>query len=359
MNCSRCGRPMNAHAAFCMQCGQTNGARSMAQVPVAARSMPQQTVQFSARAQAASGASARGGVAMALWVVGALACVLAAGVGIQHSGFLPKLREATLGTGQVPAAPVLANGGQARQLASLVAQGSQIPEGGLRLDAEQLPRELLEAAGAGNTPILSATGEPASPLLEATGAQAPPMLHQDAGMPGGIRAYLEHVRRCDAQRSQMAAAQVADSVGLLTELQGAGMSGLFDEDGPPVEHAQPTKRVTDSASGMRGPWEALLRQFNSVQPPAECAPIRSYYDQVIRETGLMILEITHAVNQAANDRQQALRVLMSMQGKSNSRIDRPARETDALIQSLCSKYSTRKWFDISGDIGAGVMGKGF
>ena len=174
-------------------------------------------------------------------------------------------------------------------------------------------------------------------------------------MPESIRAYLEHVRRCESQRSQMAAAQVSDAIGLLTELQGANMPGLFDEDGPPVERMQPAKRVTDSAGSMRGTWEALLRQFNAVQPPAECAAIRSTYDQVIRETGIMILEISHAVSQASNDRQKALNVLMAMQGKSKNRIDRPARETDALIQSLCSKYSTRKWFDISGGIGAGLF----
>lgn len=355
MICNRCGKQMNAQAAFCMQCGNTNGSRPMAHAQVGALPMPTQTVTFSARAQASSASPARGSAAAALWIAGALACVVAAGVGLQQTGALPKLRD-SLGARQAPAlSPVLNTPGSAQPMANLQAQGSQLPEGGLGLDAEQVPRSLLEATGAGSTPLLSATGGAPPPLLEAAGAQSPPVLAQEAGMPGDVRAYLEHVRSCEAQRSQMAASQVADAIGLLTELQGAGMQGLFDEDGPPVERIQPAKRMTDSASGMRGPWEALLRQFNSVQPPVECAPIRSYYDQVVRETGIMILEITHAVNQAANDRQKALSVLMSMQGKSTSRIDRPARETDALIQSLCSKYNTRKWFDISGDVGAGAF----
>jgi hypothetical protein len=78
---------------------------------------------------------------------------------------------------------------------------------------------------------------------------------------------------------------------------------------------------------------------------------------VLNNTGAMMLEINDAVRSAANNRQRALQVLMGMQGQSTSRIDAPAKQSDGLVDGVCRKYITRKWFDIKGDIGGDVMSK--
>ncbi|MCB8932954.1 MAG: hypothetical protein M9921_07860 [Fimbriimonadaceae bacterium] len=360
MKCTRCGSNLNAGAPFCVQCGTMAGGPRTAMGPSAAMAMPAPYVGGPVGVRTGR----RGGAVAAIWIVGALALVFAAGAGLQSAGLLQPLGNAGLGVAPAnrPVAPSMtqtgASGGDA-----LSAAGAALPDGPLRLAAGTDPSDLLQTEGGGSVPpVFEAQGASGPPMLQAQGSGGPPMLSQDQpGMPETIRNYLEHVRRCENQRMQMAASQVAEAVGMLTDLQsGANLQGLFDEDGPQVENTPPpTRRVTDRAGAMRGTWESLVRTFNSVQPPAECAAIRSYYDQVIRETAIMISEITNAVNQAANDRQRALQALMSLQGRSSSRIDRPARETDALVQSLCDKYQTRKWFDITADVGGGLLSKGF
>ncbi len=362
MNCNRCGRPMNAQAAFCMQCGNVNGARGVPGAQAMAMPMPQRTVTFSARAQGSSASGSRGGAAVALWIVGALACVFAVGLGAQRSGLLPSLpgREASFGATPSQGVPGLNAARGANAVNAFGAQGASGTAPSL-LIGESGPRNVLDAMGSGEAPpVLAAEGGTPPPMLQAQGSTGPPSLNQESGMPAAIRDYLEHVRRCEGRRTSMASAQVADAVGMLTDLQGANMAGLFDEDGPPVEKMpSPTGKVMDSARAMRANWDDLLRTFDSVSAPAECAPIKSYFDRVIRETGLMMLEITDAVQRSGSDRQQALRVLIGMQGKSASRIDRPAREADALVEGVCARYNTRKWFDITSDVGGGVLGKGF
>lgn len=352
---------MNAQAAFCMQCGQVNGARAQGAPQAAAMPMPQRTVTFSARAQGMSPAGSRGGAAIALWIVGALACVLAVGVGAQRSGLLPNLpgQKASLGAKPASQMPGLNAEGNAALANALQAQGSAGQTPGLMLAGETQPRNILDAQGAGEVPpMLSAEGGAPPPMLQAEGSAGSPTLNQEAGMPDSIRAYLEHVQRCESRRTAMASSQVADAVGMLTDLQGANTQGLFDEDGPPVETMpSPTGKVIDSARNMRANWDGLLRTFDSVPAPAECAAIKSYFDRVIRETGLMMFEITDAVQRAGSDRQQALRALMGMQGKSATRIDRPAREADALVAGVCNRYNTRKWFDITSDVGGGMLGR--
>lgn len=360
MKCTRCGSNLNAGAPFCLQCGTMAAGPRSAAAPVGALAVPQ---TFARPVHAAAGR--RGGMAAALWILGALAVVVAAGTGLHSAGLLPPLRPAAVGVsgGQAPEAPLMTRNGVPRDAGALQAAGAALPEGALRLAAGSDPHGLLEAQGTGGQPpVLQTQGETPPPMLRADGAGSPPSLARDeAGMPDALRNYLEHVRRCENQRMQMAAAQVAEAVGLLTDLQsGAGAQGLFDDEGPRVENTPPpTRRVTDQAGAMRGTWEGLVRAFNSVPPPYECTAIRATYDQVLRETAIMISEITRAVDQAANDRQRALQALMSLQGRSGSRIDRPARETDAQIQGLCDRYRTRKWFEITADVGGGMLGRGF
>lgn len=370
MKCSRCGSSMNAAAPFCTQCGQMSGVRAGGaggprgvagghQGLAPSSAMAMQPV-FASRATSTRPAR-RGGAVAAIWILGAVCAVLAAGAGLQSAGLLPSLPGTAAGLGQAgtSSAPSMTRQGLSQGDTTLNAAGALLPDGALRLAADADLNSTLGAQGGGTPPVLDAQGQSTPPMLNAEGSQGPPLLSSEQpGMPEGVRGYLEHVRRCENQRMQMAASQVAEAVGMLTDLQsGANIQGLFDEEGPQVEGNQPTRRVTESAGAMRGGWEGLVRSFNSVPPPAECAAIRSYYDQVIRETGIMILEITNAVEQASNDRQQALRVLMGLQGRSSSRIDRPARETDALIQSLCDHYRTRKWFAITADVGGGLLSK--
>ncbi|MCB8932962.1 MAG: PepSY-associated TM helix domain-containing protein [Fimbriimonadaceae bacterium] len=303
MVCPHCGQAVNGQGRFCMHCGGALGAPASNSPPPSGGGAP------SFGAEAARQKRSMRWIA-ALAIVGSLA---AAYIGLRASG-------------------------------------------ALRIGASTPEAPTLEAQGSVQAPA----------ILRTEGTTPPPALNKPGErivMPPEIRDWLEHLRRTEEKRMRLAEDQMAELMVSLTLLQGGdpltNLGDLLDPDAPTYPEQDPpsVKRTTEDAQKHSRAWAELTQFFNSVPPPAECVPIRNEYDQVVRETGLMMTDIMGLVQGSTANPQTALASLMRMRGRSKERIDQPAIETDSLVQEICNKYNTRKWFDVKGDVGGGMLGK--
>jgi hypothetical protein len=248
-------------------------------------------------------------------------------------------------------------------LAGIVIVGAAIfglsAAGILRLPGQRVAANTLQAQGE----------QPNVPILPARGSTGPPTLQDPAlkpVMPADVRLWLEHLERIERKRVEMSEEQLASAISMMATLQLGGsmseidalLSGEGGFDDPTAKPPTIAQAESDLAE-MRQKWAALTAEFNSVQTPPECVPIRNEYDEVVRETGAMLMDILHAIGGAGTDRDGALKTLLGMRGKSDKRIGEPAVKSDDLVQAICDKYQTRKWFEIARDVGGGGMMKGF
>lgn len=240
-------------------------------------------------------------------------------------------------------------------LAVLALFGGLFASGALRFGARQEPTAVLQTTGKAAPPALAVTGKAPPPQLQAQGKKI--------YMPDDVRAWLEHLERIEKRRMDMSHEQVAKAMEMLVALQAGGtmemLNGLLEEaaGGEEVKTPGPVKETMGAAQSIRDKWQRLTADFNSVQPPAECVPVRNEYDVTLRETGAMIGDIIGAVEGATDNRESALASLMKMRGKSSG-IDKSAIKTDDLVQGICDKYETRKWFKVTADVGGGLLSRG-
>lgn len=220
----------------------------------------------------------------------------------------------------------------------------------------------LQSVGPQSTPTLEARGsEPqTAPTMQAADSTPTPTLEAGNGMPDNVRRWLEHLQKIEQARVALAANQLTDGVRTLATLRAGDLNHAMDEDGTDQaaekrQHDERAQKVGGDMGTMRQAWQTLLSAFDSVPAPAECVGIKANYDQVIGQTGTMILEIVAQIKSASNDPQGALAALTAMQGTSKSKIDVPARAADEGVGNVCKRYDVVKWFDIQGDVGSGVM----
>jgi hypothetical protein len=179
-------------------------------------------------------------------------------------------------------------------------------------------------------------------------------------MPPGVLDWLKHLERTEKKRHQLATEQIAALLAQMAMLSGIGATeavaqSLLDDPEKAFEET-PATEVQDQARDQKRQWRDLTEFFDSLPPPTECVPIRNAYATALGETQAMIFEVLDAIASAGEDPKQAVQSLMNLRGKSHSRIDVSARETDGLVQDICDKYDTRKWFSIAGDVGGGMGG---
>jgi len=184
-------------------------------------------------------------------------------------------------------------------------------------------------------------------------------------MPDVIREWLEHLRKAEAKREEIANRQVSEAVSTLLNLRsmggaGADMSVLAGdmEEGQTTDRARDPQapcRVASSAGGMMDEWNRLARAFDDRPAPPECVDLKAMYDQVLRETATMIQEIVAVVENIGDDPMSAIGKLERMRGKSPGRIDSAAMKVDRGVETLCNKYETPKWFEVKSDFGGGSL----
>lgn len=283
-----------------------------------------------------------------------LACSALAVVGIALAGrFFHGARRSSLAgpTPAVAGSPTLSNQ-QADAVVAALGSGNA-----------QEALHTLSSVGSGPTGVLPSGENVGAPITQVTSADPTPVLSSGAGeMPDDVRTWLEHLRKIESARIALATGEVQDAAQVLMGLQSSDLTRALDEDADSQEDERRSAleragKVAGDMGTMRQAWRTLQTAFDSVSAPAECASIQRSYDQVIGETGAMIVEIVGAMRSASDDPQAAVKALTAMQGQSKARIDVPARMSDQGVDQLCRKYGAVKWFDIQNDIGSGVMGR--
>lgn len=253
-------------------------------------------------------------------------------------------------------------------VAIAVALGLQF-SGILRAEREPPKGQLLAASAEPAPPgLLKVQREPAAGVAKVTAENK---------MPDDVRAWLQHLERVERRRRDLAMGQIgtfmaslttmqmAGAMDMLQDLMGGGSGDTFED--PTAEGATQAPdeavRFHETVVKSREDWRALLEEFASVPPPAECVPIRDAYERALRETSGMMMDLLDAMDRAFSSadpqvKQQIVSELNLMKGKSQS-IDEAGRETNRMVQEICDKYETRKWFDVAGDIGGGGLLGGF
>jgi hypothetical protein len=208
-----------------------------------------------------------------------------------------------------------------------------------------------------NTTQVQGEGQkPVLPLVGSAPQATTPVVGEKIMMPADIYNWLLHLERIEKERERISLQQMGEVTTAMTMLSLGGtaeiMQGLLDGNTDVLDEP-PTANLQLDAAASREVWSGLDRQFESVPPPAECAQIYSSYDETLGETSRMMVEVIQALENSGSNPQNALSALYGMRGTSGDRVGDPAARTDDLVQAVCDRYGTRKWFTISRDFGGG------
>jgi hypothetical protein len=214
-----------------------------------------------------------------------------------------------------------------------------------------------QEAGGG---VTEARTPPPAPVTRVEAEPQPMTPKMAKTMPQDVLDWLKHLERTEKKRHALATEQISALLAQMVMLSGIGATdavaqSLLDDPEKDFEKT-PATEIRDQTRAQKREWRDLIAYFDSVPPPTECVPIRNAYGTALGETQSMIFEVLDAIGTAAEDPKLAVQSLMNLRGKSHSRIDVSARETDGLVQDICDKYDTRKWFSIAGDVGGGMGG---
>jgi hypothetical protein len=324
MHCTKCGKQIQAGAAFCMHCGKPLAVQ--AAQPIAMPAMAQAAPAF----PNPDAISSRKTTTVA--IVTALALILALFLGLKASG-------------------ILKFGASNPKLDTLQAKGQMADQNLLGAEGQDPKIPLLQAQGQ----------EPQIPLMRAEGNQGPQTLAEPAQkieMPADVRRWLEHLEKIEKRKNDLSMKQIAQMTVLMQRMKvlGAGMGMLNGEDdeGGNLEPSGAAKQEFDD---LRPEWNQLLNDFRSFPPPAECRPIADDYYRAVSEIPGMNADLADILQNVSTDPAAALEKVMKLQNTSANVIDRYLGTSDAKVGDICRKYETRKWFDIKTDVGGGLMSK--
>ena len=238
-------------------------------------------------------------------------------------------------------------------IAALFAGGMALKSMGILGENGKTPEEAaLAARGKRPGSALVAVGKTVETPLAAV-AEKP------AEMPEDIYKWLEHLRITEEKRAAITMSQLTSAYTEKEKSQVAGgVDALKDllngiDDGTSEMHP-PTEKLGVLIKQMHDDCHQVLVFFDSVEPPAECVPIRDAYDQALNEEAAQMGDI--ADHLAAGDMEK----LLKMEGKSAQGIDSAGEKTDRLVGEICDKYHKRRWFSIASDIKSSpLFGSGF
>lgn len=227
--------------------------------------------------------------------------------------------------------------------------------GRLNLGGKPPDRDSLVAKGELGNTTLQAKGDPGKPTLAAS----------QVTMPDDIRNWLEHLARIEKKKQALTGKQLEQAHELQGELQGA--SGLTSADdvnkmSDPDYNSFPTiEKAGAMIQQLQPAWVDLQKEFDSVPPPKECQPIAERYDSGFDgmiETFASIGKIIDGVTltdqkQMKSSVDDARKVGRGSRGS----IDGSFEKTDSMVQDICDKYKTHKWFKIDAHGGStGLLG---
>lgn len=244
-------------------------------------------------------------------------------------------------------APLLGGLGISTPTANL-AKKAQSLDAALKVDQTGVPSVLDTEGDGSRAGSLAITNSDSAPVLVRADQAAAPVLGQQGGdgLPAAVQAWLEHLRRIEAERQSLTRSQVSRATSLLSQFQGGTSPMLGESDGGSDKVAA----ANDASSEVKRTWEDLEQRFMAQTPPAECVPLQVAYDHALRETGNMVTSILGAIQSAGSDQQGALNALSQLQGQSAGRIDTPAKDADTLLEGIYRRYGVAKAFHIAADI---------
>ncbi len=269
------------------------------------------------------------------WVVGALLASILAVFGLQKVGFLH--------IGSSPPKAVLTQNGKA-------------PNGVLRDGDSPVP------------PLLQQPGDAPPPILQMPGTVPPPALEDTTkkiSMPKDIEDWLKWLEKIEKEKQALTAKEQTQMTTLIASLQGAsgltpqGVRDMADPDN--VSNQAPAMdEARTIAKDMIESWSKLKRRFDTYPPPPDCVPIGNAFDNGLEgmaDNGKKIEEMMGGVadkpEPGQDDADNAISGVKDVGQAHPHEVDKEFITTDELVQTICDKYDTRKWFSIDAHGGAG------
>ncbi len=301
MNCPRCGKPVQPGGSFCMHCGQML-------TPGTPRTAPQATgIPAYSPAQPLVMPDTRRRNTILAVVTGVL-ILIALLLGLNAAG-------------------ILHLGGKSDAQKALQATGSS-------------PANILQAKGTGPDPSLKA--------MKKT-------------MPDDIYNWLNHLARIEKKKQALTNKELLQARELQGELQGAGgLTSAKDVDNlsdPDYNSFPSIDKATAMIKELQPDWIALKQEFESVPPPMECKPIAEQYSIAlgnIIDTFSSIEQLIGGVSLTDQAQMKSSTDQARAIGHDHRRgIDGSFEKTDSLVQDVCDKYETKKWFKIDAHGGTG------
>lgn len=307
MKCPKCSKDLQSGARFCMHCGGAIVAERTldpAPVPVAAPTRPAPAIPPAPKGlSGAQKALAIGGGVLLLAAV----AFLAAKYGIAQAK------------------------GPGEKAGVLQAKGAQPGTGVLQASGKDPGTGMLQVKAK----------DPSKPIT----------------MPADIMDWLKHLERCEKMRWSFANDQSTAIMRSYANALKESMASLAD---PNADPKPPGDFVADTAVSINRAWGDLDRFYNSKRPPAECRNTAAEFEKVLVETRASMLTVVDALRTDskslrgdAQGGEDPLSKLQKMRNDSFSSIDIPAAHCDALVEAICRKYNTDKWFTIKAETPSG------
>jgi hypothetical protein len=215
----------------------------------------------------------------------------------------------------------------------------------------------LSAAGGGTKSSLAAFDENNDPTLAANAELPPPSTRIVAGqMPREISEWLDHLLHTHNRLRGLNRSLTSRHSGAQSELS----PGTFAEDKASEAATDDARRRTEAESILESVSEFfsnLQRDFRSVPPPRECAPLAELYGSSLEDIPRMIEKLTAALDQLDIGMAESV-------GQEHRIVERRISETNRLIEELCARYSVEnRWrlvedtdFGLGGSMGFGGLG---
>lgn len=249
----------------------------------------------------------------------------------------------------------------------LAAFAGMAASGLIKIGGAAPPPGLSAKAGATDSMLTRPGDEPEAMLTRPAEEKAPALVESGPiSMPADVRAWLEHLERIEKKKNDLHVDQSDTAKMAAKMLEGAGgitsiedVNTLTDPDA-----AMPDMRgdVTAMFEELKQPWVALRAEFQrGPRVPAECAGLAATYSAALANIPSTIDQLTGIVSgfnpQDSNAQSLAERARSAARGVGRNHkgsVDGSFSQADELLETICEKYNTRKWFDIhSGRLGGG------
>jgi hypothetical protein len=227
---------------------------------------------------------------------------------------------------------------------------------------------LLQKPGEGPPPLLQMPDNAPPPLLQMPSTVPPPVLGDSAQkitMPKEDLDWLKWLEKIEKEKQALTSKEQTQLTTLMASLQGAsgltpqGVRDLADPDSPNNNAPAMVDAMTITKE-MEEAWTKLKNRFDSYPPPPDCVPIGAAYDGGLQGMSDNVQKLEDIMSGIAGmsepgqaEGADAVSGAKDIGQKHPHDVDSEFTATDQLVQDICDKFETRKWFSIDAHGGAG------